>query len=185
MPLGNPMPWLTTPDVRRKSRWSMTLVAVVVGVIARGTSICAAGEQSPDANYTTESLRGRVVWMAEAMQRLHGVKSAPEARQRILALQTSAGELHPLLEDVRGRAFRVDERLRKMDVELLVRRYRHTPLVQVIGVYEIDGQARFEIDYWCSICAIAMYELKACECCQGEIELRRRPVADATHAARP
>ena len=37
-----------------------------------------------------------------------------------------------------------------------------------------DPAFRLELDYWCDICAIAMYELKECECCQGPIELRRR-----------
>ena len=48
------------------------------------------------------------------------------------------------------------------------------PAVQIIGVYELAKDGRYEVDYWCSVCAIAMYELKPCECCQGEIELRKR-----------
>ena len=72
----------------------------------------------------TETLRGRVVFLAEAMEKQRASRSVPEAKDRILALETEKGELIPLLEDVRGRAFRRDERLRKMQVELLVRRYR-------------------------------------------------------------
>jgi hypothetical protein len=116
--------------------------------------------------------------LAEAMARLHGAKSVPEAGERTLALETRDGKLHPLLEDVRGRAFRVDDRLRKMEVELLVRRYPQSPTLQVVGVYEISPKGKFEIDYWCEVCAIAMFELKFCECCQGETELRKRGVAE-------
>ncbi|MCA9222733.1 MAG: hypothetical protein KDA71_20565, partial [Planctomycetales bacterium] len=83
-----------------------------------------------------------------------------------------------IVEDVRGRAFRRDDRLRKMRVELLVRRYAGVPAVQIIRVFELTDEGRFELDYWCDICAIAMFELKACDCCQGPIELRRRPAAD-------
>ena len=123
-----------------------------------------------------ESLRGRVVYLAEAMERLYGVKSVPEAAERTLALETPAGELVPLVENVRGRAFRVDKRLRALpDVELLVRRHRGSPAAQVIRVYSHERGQRLEIDYWCEICSIAMFELKACDCCQGDIELRRRP----------
>jgi hypothetical protein len=100
----------------------------------------------------------------------------PEAKDRILALQTAAGDLVPLLEDVRARAFRRDERLRDMQIELLVRRYRPSPLVQILGVYEIAKDGRYEIDYWCDTCAIVMFENIECECCQGPLELRRRKV---------
>jgi hypothetical protein len=98
----------------------------------------------------------------------------PEAKESVLAVETAKGELIPLVEDIRGRAFRKDERLRKMEVELLVRRYEKSPAVKVIRVFEVAKDGKYEVDYWCEICAIAMYELKDCECCQGPIELRKR-----------
>ena len=133
-----------------------------------------AEEKSAAPKFTSETLRGRVVFLAEALEKKYGVKSVTEAKEAALAMQDEAGKLHPLVEDVRGRAFRVDKRLRDIKVELLVRRYQDSPAVQIIGVYELAKDGRFEIDYWCSVCAIAMYELKQCECCQGEIELRKR-----------
>ena len=128
--------------------------------------------------YTSATLRGKVVWMADAMARRHGVKVVPEARDRVLALETADGQLLPILEDVRGRAFRGDARLMGIDLELLVRQHRGSPMLQVIGVSAIEKGDKFEIDYWCEVCSIAMYELKPCECCQGETELRRRRVAE-------
>ena len=71
-------------------------------------------------------------------------------RERILGLQTAAGDLVPLLEDVRGRAFRRDDRLRAMNVELVVRRYRQSPVVQILRIFEIAADGRYEIDYWCA-----------------------------------
>ena len=135
-----------------------------------------AEEKAPAPKFTTETLRGRVVFLAEALEKKFGVKSVAEAKESALALQDEAGKLHPLVEDVRGRAFRRDKRLREITVDLLVRRYQDSPAVQIIGVYEIAKDGRYEIDYWCSVCAIAMYELKQCECCQGDIELRKRKV---------
>lgn len=160
-------------------------VAVLLGICP--ACLCAADEpaSTAEAKFSVESITGRVVYTAEAMNRLHGARSVPEAAERQLALQTTAGRLHPLLEDVRGRAFRVDERLRRMNVELLVRRYEGSPIVQVMNVYEIAPDGKFEIDYWCEICAIAMFELKTCECCQGEIELRRRRVVAPAAALKP
>ena len=137
-------------------------------------SRAAITDDSP--TFATETLRGKVVFLAEAMETQTGVRSVAEAKERILALQTAGGEMVPLLEDARGRAFRRDERLRQMQVELLVRRYRGSPLAQIIRVYEVAKDGRYEIDYWCDICAIAMVEKKDCECCQGPVELRRRKV---------
>lgn len=139
--------------------------------------VCASVvAQERAAEFKLETLRGRVVFLADEVERRHGVRVVPEAKERILALRTGEGKLVPLLEDVRARAFRVDERLRQMEVELLVRRYRGSPVVQVIRVFEVAKEGKLEIDYWCEVCAIAMFEQKDCECCQELNVLRRRKV---------
>jgi len=153
--------------VRNKAFFASLLLLFVASL--------SVGDEKP-TDFTTETLRGKVVFLAEAMEKETGVRSVPEAKDRILALQTEGGELVQLLEDQRGRAFRRDERLRQMKVELLVRRYLHSPLAQIIRVYEVAKDGRYEIDYWCDICAIAMVEKKDCECCQGPVQLRRRKV---------
>jgi hypothetical protein len=143
---------------------------------SRPPSDSAATEE--DA-YETLSLRGRVVYLAPALEKRFGAKAVPEARERILALESPGGVYTPIFEDVRGRAFRKDARLRGIDVELLVRQYEGSPMVQVIQVFAIEDGKKYELDYWCEICAIAMFELKDCDCCQGPIELRRRLVKES------
>jgi hypothetical protein len=153
------------------------LVRVFAGVcICLLAAAIVAFAEEPAPRYATETIRGKVVYLAEAMEKQTGVPSVPEARERILALQTPAGNFVPFLEDVRGRAFRRDDRLRAMEVELVVRRYQQSPAVQIIRVFEVAKDGRYEIDYWCEICSIAMFEQKDCECCQGPVELRRRKV---------
>lgn len=137
-------------------------------------SLSAALAESPAKPYKNLSVRGRVGYAADFLKEKYGVNSAPDARERVLALRTQAGEILPLVEDTRGRSFRKDERLRSMDVELLVRRYNKSPLLQVIRIYELRKDGKYELDYWCDICAIVMFELGPCDCCQGEIRLRRR-----------
>jgi hypothetical protein len=136
--------------------------------------IAAAEISAAEQPFKLETIRGRVVYLHEALEKKYGITAVAEAKERTLALQMADGALVPLVEDVRGRAFRVDERLRKAEVELLVRRYTGSPAVQVIRVFEVAKDGKFELDYWCDICAIAMFELKACECCQGDTVLRRR-----------
>lgn len=134
------------------------------------------GEQT-QATYSTESLRGKVVWLAEALERLHGIKTDADAAQAYCALETADGRLYPLVKDARGRGFWLDERIRDIPVELLVRRFDTAPVVQVIRVYTLKDDGKYELDYWCDICAIPMFELKVCECCQGPIRIREQKVA--------
>lgn len=172
-------------------RLSISLAGLMVasgwGEVPGRVVLDALGEEpvrftQEPARFTQETLTGQVVWLDEAMLRLQGVQWADDARRRVLAVETADGHLIPLVEDVRGRGFRKDERLRGRPVELLVRRYAGSPTVQVLKLYEWEtvGQGaaatkqKYELDYWCSVCAIAMFELKRCECCQGETELRRR-----------
>lgn len=158
--------------------WSLLLQAQEVP--PRGSAQPAAAESKPvaQAKYRTRLIRGRVVWLNEALKRRYGIGTVPEAAERVLALETADGQLLPIVEDIRGRAFRKDPRLRKMDVELLIRQHTGSPLLQIIRVYAHEKGKKVQVDYWCEICAIAMYELKACDCCQGPIDLRRRPAPD-------
>ena len=142
----------------------------------------AVGDKTDKPAYTTLSLRGKVVFTAEALKRRFGIKPEVSLAESSASLETTSGELVPLVPDTRGKAFLVDERLRKMDVELLVRRYQGSPYVQTIRVYHIKPDGKYEVDYWCEKCAISMAILKDCECCQGPSELRERKVDEAATA---
>lgn len=143
---------------------------------AEAPQAAAAKQQKPRS--VNETHRGRVVFLAEALARRFGVESGPEAKERTLALETTRGELLVLVEDVRGRAFRVDGRLLALDVELLLRRTEGSPAAQILAVYQVAKDGKYELDYWCDICSIAMLEKKDCECCQGETRLRLRKAGE-------
>lgn len=134
----------------------------------------ARGDEKPA--FQTEVLQGRVVFLAASLKHKFGIVSVPEAKERTLAIETTDGALVPLVEDTRGRAFRADKRLRTMDLELTVRRHAGSPAVQVMRVCELAKDGKYEIDYWCDICSIVMFELKECECCQAQNELRKQKV---------
>jgi hypothetical protein len=152
-------------------------------VLSSACSVLGFADEPAEKGHAAapREVQGRVVFMGEALKRLRQVETQSDAVENILAIESEDGKLAPLVEDVRGRAFRRDERLRQMDVELLVRDVPASPMLQVIGVRKLDREQnkKFELDYWCEICAIAMYELKQCECCQGPIELRLREVPSA------
>ncbi len=130
----------------------------------------------PSSKYITQSVRGKVVWISEALSRQHGVRLDADAAEALAALETPDGELLPIMKEDRGRGFWKDQRLRGIELELQVRRYKGVPLVQVLRVYRLKDGKKVELDYWCEVCAIQMFELKQCECCQGPTILRERPM---------
>ena len=114
---------------------------------------------------------GKVVMLREALKR-KSIKSTGEIDKQVV-LETDAGELIPIVPDWRGRAFYQDKRLRNRKVELVGYRKPGVPYLQVLMVFTFnDKKERQFMDYWCETCAIPMYEIKPCDCCQQEIELR-------------
>ncbi len=143
---------------------------------SKAASAKDAGSTTEPSTPITEIVHGKVVWLDEALQRLYGIATEPAAAQTQVVLETADGHLLPLLPDTRGRAFVVDPRLRDIELEMLVRHSAKVPLLQVIRVFRTTAEGRVEIDYWCDICAISMFILKDCECCQGPTRLREQPV---------
>jgi len=114
---------------------------------------------------------GTVVFLKDALARRKIETSAETAHH--VVLETDSGELIPILSDWRGRAFYQDEKLRDRKVELIGFRHAGVPYLNVIAVYTFDDEGhRMYTDYWCDVCSIPMYEIQACQCCQGPIRLR-------------
>jgi hypothetical protein len=137
-----------------------------------------AGQKDADASsaYHNVLVRGRVVYLAEALNKQFGITTVPEVAENCLAIVTPDGSLTPIVENLRGRAFRKDPQLREMELELLVRQYAKQPFVQIVKIFEVEGDRRLEVDYWCDVCAIIMFEKGPCACCQDDNRLRKRPV---------
>lgn len=118
-----------------------------------------------------ELFTGKVVLAVDALKR-KGLKPAEEMNGQVV-LETDDGELIPILADWRGRAFFQDERLRNRRVDLVAYRKPGVPYLQILMVFTYSEAGEREYtDYWCDVCSIPMYEIKACECCQGDIRLR-------------
>ena len=179
------------PAHRVAARWC-ALGALMIGVVTTQSFRPVYGQIKDQINdpadapesrdtekapaFETELIRGKVVWQAEALKSEFGISSVPEVAEHSLAILTPDGQLIPIVENLRGRAFRKDERLREMQVEILARRHKKQPSIQILRLYQIDKGQRFEVDYWCDVCAIVMYETGPCACCQDDNRLRRRRV---------
>lgn len=134
----------------------------------------SAATDDQAASPSPQLFRGQVVYLKDALAK-RDIETAEETAEHVI-LETDSGELIPILADWRGRAFYQDKLLRNRKVELIGFRHAGVPYLNVIAVYTFDdNDQRMYTDYWCEICSIPMYEIQACECCQGPIELRFQP----------
>lgn len=169
----------------RGSGPALACLVVTLGLACGAPQACAAADapspQEVGPLFETVTLQGRVVWLEDALQRQFDLRQDPDAARKTVALETPDGQIWLILKDSRGRAFHQDEALLGKPMEILVRRFRRSPVVQVVRVYLIKGDeqgrdVKYELDYWCDICSIVMYERKPCECCQGPVRIRLRRV---------
>ena len=172
--------------LRSASQIMIRLFVVVVCAVA--TWLCsfgfadeAAPESKPVAERSSkkielrkELLAGTVMLLQDALKK-RDIKVADEMKLQAV-LETKSGELIPIAADWRGRAFFQDQKLRDRPVEIVGYRRPGVPYLQALVVYFFNKKGeREEFDYWCDICAIPMYEIKDCECCQGPSRHRYRP----------
>ncbi len=158
-----------------------------VSVCAASMSLCDFGladEAAPESKPAVEKsskkpeprkelFAGTVVLLQDALKK-RDIKVADEMKLQAV-LETKSGELIPIAADWRGRAFFQDKKLRNRPVEIVGYRRPGVPYLQALVVYFFNKKGeREEFDYWCDICAIPMYEIKDCECCQGPSRHRYR-----------
>lgn len=161
---------------------------LAVSVCAASTWVCSFGladETAPRSKPAVEKssmkpeprkelFSGTVVLLQDALKK-RDIKVADEMKAQAV-LDTKTGELIPIAADWRGRAFFQDKKLRDRPVEIVGYRRPGVPYLQALVVYFFNKKGeREEFDYWCDICAIPMYEIKDCECCQGPSRHRYRP----------
>ena len=160
---------------------ALSVCAASMWLCSFGFADEAAPESKPAAEKSSkkpeprkELFAGTVVLLQDALKK-RDIKVADEMKLQAV-LETSSGELIPIAADWRGRAFFQDKKLRDRPVEIVGYRRPGVPYLQSLVVYFFNKKGdREEFDYWCDICAIPMYEIKDCECCQGPSRHRYRP----------
>ena len=163
---------LATSALLASAEWGQSPFVADDASVAESSS--GAVEQLDEAGLEKCLFRGRVVMLADALKK-HEIRVSEEMQTHVV-LQTADGDLIPILADWRGRALYQDKRLRDREVELVAFRRPSIPYLQVLMIFTFDDQGeRQYTDYWCDVCSIPMYEIKPCECCQGEIRLRYQP----------
>jgi hypothetical protein len=171
--IGEMKSFLESNSIRMSRFWGMSAILCLAGLCvgaAAGESSSPSPESGNDGR-RKELFTGQVVRLSEALKR-RDIPFTEEMREHVV-LETPEGELIPILADWRGRAFYQDERLRDRPVELVGTRAPGLAYLQVLMVFTFNEQGeRQYTDYWCDVCAIPMYQIQPCECCQDEIRLR-------------
>lgn len=173
------------------SRHITQIILVVVlfsGLVAlfnsAGAEDAGTTQSSKKLDPRKELFSGKVVLLQDALKN-RGIKVADEMKLQAV-LETKTGELIPIAADWRGRAFFQDQKLRDRPVEIVGYRRPGIPYLQALVVYFFNKKGeREEFDYWCDICAIPMYEIKDCECCQGPSRHRYRAAKLPDYLFRP
>src|SRR5687768_2872320 len=84
--------------------WRIQLFVFMLLVLAGSANSQEVKSPSKnDSPFELQTHRGKVVYLAEALKRLHNVQSVEEAKERTIAIETKDGTLIPIVEDVRGR----------------------------------------------------------------------------------
>jgi hypothetical protein len=152
----------------------LTLLAFLAPAEALLAGSGSGGKQQAADTSSQQLFRGKVVLVREALAR-RKIETREEFDKQV-ALETDSGELIPIAPDWRGRAFFQDEHLRNRRVELVGKRAKGVPYLQVLIIFTFDENGtRQYTDYYCDTCGFAMYEIKPCECCQGPVHLRYQP----------
>ena len=123
-------------------------------------------------------LRGRIVCLTEELERENKVTPDCVTRGHVYALKTSEGKLHPLLPTDSAAAVWLDERYRKLDLQIVARRFSQTEFIEVINYQTWRNDKLFDLDYYCIVCNISVYKPGPCECCQDPVEYREVPATE-------
>jgi len=163
-----------------RSMHATVVSAIIVGAVVVNDMVRICADETPirkslpKTEPRKELFSGKVVLLQEALKQ-RGIKVADEMKSQAV-LETDSGKLIPIAADWRGRAFFQDRKLRDRKVNIVGYRRSGIPYLQALIVYFFNEKdERVEFDYWCDICSIPMYEIKACECCQGPSRHRYRP----------
>jgi hypothetical protein len=162
---------------RSSTAWILGLLGLVLaGGTAWSPTVLGDAESAKSADATVV-LDGVVDFWGDVIRDESKLELLDESLDRVLVLKGKDGRHWPILPTEAGLFFYKDERARKRPMRIRARVHGGSSL-EVIDRYPLADGKPLESYYWCEICAIRMYHLKDCDCCQGPIELREHPVGE-------
>jgi hypothetical protein len=139
-----------------------------------------AGEAPTPASFEG---RGRLVDLAEEMQRLYQAK-VPVVHEPIWGFRLDMPEsptalvYYVLLRTPISEALFADKRFRERTLELAGRVFPGSTLLEVSRYRWLRDGKLYDVYYWCETCSIRGHDPKTCACCQEPVELRESLVSE-------
>ena len=121
-------------------------------------------------------LQGRVVCLAEEMNRLHDAQ-LPTRHEHLYGFRTKDGSYYTLLRTKWSEALFADERVREKELLVKGRVFTKTQILELVGALRSvhDGKVH-DLYYYCDICDIYTIAPGICECCQDPTVLVEKPL---------
>jgi len=120
-------------------------------------------------------LRGRIVCLAEEMQRLYK-SQLPMPHDHLYGFKTRDGKFYTLLRTRTSEAFFSDKRLHERELIVQGRVLPNTQILDAIPVGSVHNGKDYELYYWCTVCAIRTPIPGECMCCQQPVEFVEKPL---------
>jgi len=163
------------------ARFRATFICLVVLACARSwSSQDKPSEREPvkesGAPQSKEiRFRGRIVCLAEEMQRLYKAQ-LPAPHEHLYGFKTDDGKFYTLLRTRTSEAFFSDARLHKLELIVQGRILPNTQILDAIPVGSIHDGKVYDLYYWCTVCAIRTPIPGECMCCQQPVEFVEKPL---------
>jgi len=165
----------------RIQRWK-DLGALMLGITVMPLAIAAEPPYQATTNASKSAaavqeieLRGRVVCLAEEMNRLHQT-NLPARHEHLYGLKTEDGKYYTLLRSKYSEALFSDKRLHEKDLLLKGRLFPNSQIFEPMRLRSIRKGIVHDLYYYCAICAIDAVAPDVCDCCQGPTELVEQPL---------
>lgn len=165
----------------RTQRWR-TLSVLTLAIAIAHFAVAAEPPRETTTNVSRGAqtiqemeLRGKVVCLAEEMNRLHQT-NLPARHEHLYGFKTEDGKYYTLLRSKYSEALFSDKRLLEKDLLLKGRLFPNSQIFEPMRLRSVRNGVVHDLYYYCAICAIDAVAPDVCDCCQGPTELIEKPL---------
>ncbi len=151
------------------------LAFVPYSLEAQSDGASAVIEKGDLSDIDKQSLRGRVVCLAEEMHAIYNTH-LPTNHEHLYGFKTTEGQFYTILRTKLSEAIFVDQRVRDRELILSVRVIPKSNVIDVVTIKSVKDGVVHDLHYYCFICAIRTVDPAICLCCQEEVEFMEVPL---------
>lgn len=155
--------------------------AVLFSILSASVGAVGGGGENPKAGGLQKSevvhLRGRVVCLAEEMNRLYQT-NLPTPHDHLYGFKTNEGIFYTLVRTKTAEALFSDKRVQERELIVEGRILPNTQILDATPVGSVHNGKLYDLYYYCTVCAIKSVVPGICMCCQQPVEFVEKPVGE-------